>query len=312
VIRLVVVCAALLLPAAAGADSFRERTVAGPVSALAIAGTDVAYSVEYRTRCHEVRAWEVGSRADRRIASHCFQDTSTGSGVAAVATSQGRSLWLTYTGGNYREWSLWTRGGRARPRRIAFEAALVEDPAPIVLGRPWEGALPYAIGRTVVVLAPNGSRRFAVTARARVVRVSAHSRGYAALLESGSVLTISLAGRPIREHSFDVEVEEAVLAAPGLIAKTRDGLEIRDGTSVRTVELPRGARFLGYAQGLLAYGTGRELRLRLLRDGTDWRYRLLAPRFHGALGRRGIAWASGRTLGYSAWVIVSTPPRGSR
>ena len=308
--RIAVVLAALAVVASAGAATARERTVSGPVSALAIAGTDVAYAVEPRRGCHEIRAWEVGSRADRRVASHCFQETSTGSGVAGVATTQGRSLWLTYTGGNYREYSLWTRGGRAKARRIAFQAALVEDPAPIVLGRPWEGALPYAVGRTVVVLSPNGSRRFAVTAPARIVRVSAHSRGYAAVLETGTVLTISPDGRPLREHTFSQPVEEAVLAAAGLIAKTRDGLEIRDGTSTRRIALPRGSRFLGYSEGLVAYASGRELRLRRLRDGADWRYRTLAPRFHAALARRGLAWGSGRTLGYSAWAVVSAPPRG--
>jgi hypothetical protein len=308
VIRVVLVCVALLLPVAAGAATLRERTVPGPVGALAIAGTDIGYAVEYRPRCHEIRAWEVGARADRRVASHCFQDTSTGSGVAGVETTQGRSLWLTYTGGNFREYSLWTQGGRAKPRKIAFEAELVEDPAPIVLGPPWEGALPYAIGRTVVVLGPNGSRRFAVTAPARVVRVSAHSRGYAAVLETGTVLTISLDGRPLREHMFTEPVEDAVLAAAGLVAKTRAGLEIRDGASTRTIALPRGSRFLGYAQGLVAYGTGRQLRLRALTSGRDWVHRTLAPRFHAQLGRRGLTWASGRTLGYSAWVIVSTPP----
>lgn len=308
--RSVVILLALVLAATASAATLRERTVAGPVGALAIAGTDIAYAAEYRTRCHEIRAWEVGSRADRRVASHCFQSTSTGSGVAGVETTQGRSLWLTYTGGNFREYSLWTQGGRAKPRKIAFEAELVDDPAPIVLGRPWEGALPYAIGRTVVVLGPNGARRFAVTAPARVVRVSAHSRGYAAVLETGNVLTISLDGRPLREHTFTQPVEDAVLAAAGLIAKTRDGLEIRDGTSTRTIALPRGSRFLGYAQGLVGYGSGRELRLRALSSGRDWMFRRLVPRFNAQLGRRGITWASGRTLGYSAWAIVSTPPQG--
>jgi hypothetical protein len=310
VARLVPVIAMLVAASAAGAATLRERTVAGPVGALGIAGTDVGYAVEHRPRCHEVRAWEVGSRADRRVASHCFQGTSTGSGVAGVATTQGRSLWLTYTGGNLREWSLWTQGGRGRIRRIAFESAPVDDPAPIVLGRPWEGSLPYAVGRTVVVVAQSGARRFALTAPARVVRVSAHSRGYAAVLETGSVLAISLAGKPIREHAFDAGVEDAVLAAVGLVAKTRAGLEIRDGASVRTVDLPRGARFFGYSEGIVAYGSGRELRLRSLRSGADWRHRTLAPRFHAALARRGLTWASGRTLGFSVWAGVNEPPRG--
>jgi hypothetical protein len=300
-------CVVLALAAAAAASA-RERSLRGPVGAVGAAGADVAYAVEYRPRCHEIRAWNVATRADRKVASHCFQDTSTGSGVAGVATTQGRSLWLTYTGGNYREWSLWTRGGTARLRRIAFEAALVEDPAPVVLGRPWEGALPYAIGRTVIALAPNGARRFTVTARARVAAVTAHSRGYAAVLEDGAVLTISKSGQPIREHAFAATVETAVLAGPGLIAKVPDGLEIRGGSGTRTVALPPGSRFLGYTEGLVAYGTGRQLRLRRLSDGRDWLFRTLAPRFHAELARLGLAWGSGRTLGFTAWSLVSRPP----
>jgi hypothetical protein len=306
VLRILLVCVALFLPAAAGAATLRERTMPGPVSALGVAGTDVAYAVEYRRRCHEIRAWETGSRADRRVASHCFEDTSTGSGIAGVTATAGRTLWLTYTGGNIREWSLWTRVGRGRAKRIAFEPAPVDEPAPVVLGRPWELSLPYAVGRTLVVLAPHEERRFALTARAPVRYVSAHSRGYAAVLDDGkTVLTISPEGRPYREHVFEEEVEAAVLTGIGLIAKLPSGLEIRSPAGTRQpIPLPRGARFLGYSEGLVAYGVGRQLRLRSLRSGSDRLFRTLAPRFHAELGRKGLAWASGRTLGFRAWVLL--------
>ena len=138
-----------------------------------------------------MRLWNVATRGDRRLASHCFVSTSTGSGVAGVIATQGRALWLTYTGGNIREWSLWTKGGRAKAKRLAFLPADVDGPPPVILGSVWEGSLPYATGRTIVVLAPNGSRRFSFTAADRVVYLSAHSRGYAAVLANGSVLTIS-------------------------------------------------------------------------------------------------------------------------
>ena len=273
---------------------------------MTIAGTEVAYADEYRAGCHEVRLWDVATRSDRRLASHCFPQTSTGSGVAGAIATGERALWLTYSGGNIREWSLWTKSVRTAPKRIAFVAADVDGPAPVVLGRVWEGSLPYALGAKVIVLAPNGSRRFTLTAPDRVVALSAHSRGYAAVLASGNVLTISPAGAVLREWVYEPGVaQDAVLAAPGLVVKTRDGLEIRNGDTIRDVALPRGARFLGLSEGIVAYGYGRQLRLKRITGGHDTLYRTLEPRFHAQLGRRGIAFGSGRTLGFTAWALVS-------
>ena len=304
--RLLVLLAVLTVIPAAAAGTLRERTVAGPVSAVGIAGTEVAYADEYRRRCHEVRRWDVATRGDVRVASHCFVSTSTGSGIAAVSVAGGRALWLTYIGGNIREWSLWTKRGIARAKRIAFEAADVDGPAPIVLGSAWDDALPYAVGRRIVVLSPNGSRKFSLDAPAPVRTLSAHSRGYAAVLADGSVLAISPTGRILGQTPFDAGgAQSAVLAAPGLIVETVDGLEIHRGTTVRRIPLPAGARFLGYSEGIVAYGTGKQLRLRRISNGNDVLFRTLAPRFEAQLGRRGLVYASGRTLGFAAWVTVS-------
>jgi hypothetical protein len=299
------VTAVLVVPAALAATA-RERTTPGPLSAVSIAGTEVAYADEYRRGCHEVRLWDVALRGDRRVSSHCFVSTSTGSGVAAVEATGGRAVWITYTGGNIREWSLWTKGRGSRVKRISFLPADVDGPPPVVLGRPWEGSLPYAVGRTVIVLAPNGSRLFTLTAPDRVVALSAHSRGYAAVLANSHVLTISREGRLLRDHSFPAGgVQDAVLAAPGLVAKTPDGIEIRNGDSIRKIALPRSSRFLGYSEGVVAYGLGRQLRLNRLANGHDTLYRTLAPRFQAQLGRRGLVYASGRTLGFSVWAFVA-------
>jgi hypothetical protein len=158
----------------------------------------------------------------------------------------------------------------------------------------------------VIVLLPNGSRKFTVTAPERVVALSAHSRGYAAVLANGHVQTISLDGRLLRDHAFPPgEVQDAVLAAPGLVAKTRAGIEIRNGDTVKTTPLPRNSRFFGYSEGIVAYGLGRQLRLKRLSNGHDTLFRTLAPRFQAQLGRRGVAYASGRTLGFSVWVFVT-------
>ena len=303
----VVLGLALSLAAAAPAH---ERQVAGPLSAVSIAGTEVGYADEYSRTCHEVRLWDVATRSDRRLATHCFVSTSTGSGVSGVIATGGRALWLTYTGGNIREWSLWTKRGTAKVKRIAFLAAAVDGPTPVVLGRVWEGSLPYATGRTIVVLAPNGSRRFTLTAADRVVSVSAHSRGYAAVLANGTVLSISGVGKVIRERSFPAgTVEGAVLAAPGLVVETAAGLEIHRDGPPRMIPLPRGSRFLGLSEGIVAYGIGRQLRLLRLVSGRDTPFHTLGVRFHAQLGRRGLAYASGRTLGYDAWVVVAAGSR---
>jgi hypothetical protein len=297
--------AALLAAVWAVAAGARERQTPGPLSAVSAAGVEVAYSDEYKRGCHEVRLWNTASRADRRLATHCFQSTSTGSGVASVEATGGRALWLTYTGGNIREWSLWTKGGSAKAKRIAFLPADVDGPAPVVLGRVWEGSLPYATGRTIVVLAPNGSRKFTLTAPERVVTLSAHSRGYAAVLANGHVLTISLQGALLRDRPYDPGVaQEAVLAGIGLVVKTRTGIQVVNGDATRETPLPAGSRFLGYVQGTVAYATGRELRLLELANGRDTLFTRLAPRFEAQLGRRGLAYASGRTLGFTVWALL--------
>jgi hypothetical protein len=231
--------------------------------------------------------------------------TSTGSGVAAVEATGGRALWLTYTGGNIREWSLWTKGLRTKAKRIAFLSADVDGPAPLVLGRAWLGSLPYATGRTIVVLATNGSRQLTFTAGDRVLAVSAHSAGYAAVLADGHVLTLSPQGRLLSDVPYEPGfAEDAVLALAGLVVKTRDGVEIRRGASVRRIALPRSSRFLGFFEGVVAYGDGRQLRLLRVSDGKDVLLRTLAPRFQAQIGLGGIGYASGRTLGFNSWGFV--------
>ncbi|MGZ8795517.1 MAG: hypothetical protein ACXW0F_12885 [Gaiellaceae bacterium] len=304
--RVIVLLVAFAVVPAALAAGTRERQTSGRLSAVGIAGTEVSYSHEYRTGCHEIRLWNVAHKGDRRLASHCFVGTSTGSGVGRVAALQMRALWLTYTGGNIREWSLWTKRQGTRAKRISFLTADVDGLPPVVLGRTWGGSLPYAIGRTVIALEPNRARRFTLTAPSRVTALTEHSRGYAALLASGNVLTISPEGAALREFSFDAGfVEDAVLVAAGLVLKTRDGLEIHQSGSSRRMQLRSGSRFFGYSEGIVAYGAGRQLRLRSVWTGRDTLFKTLAPGFQAQLGRRGIAYVSGRTLGFTAWATLS-------
>ena len=62
--------------------------------------------------------------------------TSTGTGIAGIESSAARVLWLSYTGGNTREWSLYTATTSARKGRLLrFVARDVDGPPGIVLGR---------------------------------------------------------------------------------------------------------------------------------------------------------------------------------
>ena len=92
-----------------------------------------------------------------------------------------------------------------------------------------------------------------------------------------------------------------------LLARAADEVFVSTEKLVSTAELglPANARFLGYSEGIAAYGLGRELRLRRLANGQDRIFRRLEPRFHAQLGRRGLAYGSGRMLGFSVWAMVS-------
>jgi hypothetical protein len=199
---------------------------------------------------------------------------------------------------------LWSKIERGKARKLRFAAADADGPAPVVLGRPWDGTLPYAVGRTVFALSAFTGRTFSLTVRERVVALTAHAGGMAAILADGAVLAIR-PGQPVVERAYAPgDASAAVLTSRGLVVKTKSGLEVHWDEKVRTVPLPAGARFLGLAQGLFAYSVGPELRLRRI-DGTgDKLLRRLAPGFHAQLSHRGVAYASGRTLGFRTWVTL--------
>jgi hypothetical protein len=312
-VKLFVASALVAMLAVGAADSASGRDIGanGPVVSLATVGVEVAYAARVQPGCFEIRVWDTADRGVRRYASHCFEATSTGSGVDGVTVSNGRALWLTFTGGNIREWSLWTKSRTAQATRIRFVARNVDAPPPIVLGSAWEGSLPYAVDQTIVVLHSNGSRRFALTTPDRVVFVSAHSRGYAAVLADGRVLTISPTGTVLRERSFNPGfVEAAVLAGPGMMMKTRDGIEIHNGASVRKLALPPGARFLGYSEGIAAYASGRRLRLLRVPTATHTTFRTLpAAGFNAQFGRRGLGYATGTRVFYYGRAVVGAAAR---
>jgi hypothetical protein len=220
-----------------------------PVTGLAADGPRVAFA----SGCGDVRVWRPPARVASRLASPRCEVTSTGSGVAGLALAGTRALWLSYTGGNIREWSLWTASTtRPRPRRLRFLARDVDAPAPIVVGDGDSSRLgdllPYAAGRTVIALRANGSRRFAWVAPGRVAALSALGGELAVAQEGGQVTVLDATGRVLRLERFSGAADAVRITGNGLLVQRGRTLELRAGQSARMFSLLRGVR-LADAEG---------------------------------------------------------------
>ena len=125
------------------------------VTALVVTGRSVVCAVgENATRdCGHVRLWDTGDAGPldvRRLDDpDCGEGLSAGSGVSAVATSGRRVFWVTYIGGNIREYPLWTATPArqvATPARRRVEATATSV-RPLVLGVGTREGVPYAARR---------------------------------------------------------------------------------------------------------------------------------------------------------------------
>src|SRR5580765_7212033 len=127
---LLLLCVSVLSAAAIGVGGARaaDRSVraSAVVGALGVSGPDVAFAaVGTGGLCGTVTLWRPvrgTSVGFPRTPTLCPQ-TSTGTAIAGVETSGDRVLWLFYTGGNIREWSLYTATTTARKaRQLRFVA----------------------------------------------------------------------------------------------------------------------------------------------------------------------------------------------
>lgn len=299
---LVVVCAVVT---AAGSAAARDYPRPGPVTSVGTSEFTIAYVLEAPRGCHEVRSWR-SNGADRRIARHCFSATSTGSGIAAVAYSKGRALYLAYAGGNIRDWMLYTKGESAA-RRIAFASRAVDAPPPIVVAQSSEWALAYAVGSRIVAFDDRGKRLFEHDAGSRVTALSTQQTGVAAVLESGRAIGLSYSGRLVASRDYaPADAQAAELTVQGLLVKTRSAIELGSASVNRTFPVPPNARWLGFASGTFAYAVGRSMYLGRVSDGKQVVYRRFAAPFVAQIGRITIATASGRTLSRESRIAVTS------
>ena len=290
----------LVLALAASASA---ATVASPgtVSALAADGERVAYaSGRSRTDCDRVRLWTPRTGRVVRLGrtTPCVQ-TSTGTGIASVAIAGTRVLWLHYTGGNIREWSLFTATTtRPVPRRLAFVSADVDAPAPIVVGAGdasrFGDLLPYAVGRTVTVLRANGARRFSWTAPARVTALSAMDGELVVGMEDGRVTGLDASGTVIATARFAATPIDVVrLTGAAFVVQQGRTVTFQGGGAPRTRVLATGSRVEDAAGSRVFYVVRGSARMLDFGAGTD---RVLGTATHVQTEGSTVVLAAGRTV----------------
>jgi hypothetical protein len=303
-----ILLAVATVASAAAAD--RTTTSPGQVRALARSGYSVAFlSAPYDGRCGpRVELWSLVTRGvyplGRRPDLFCRDRPSTGSGITDIAVAGNRALWLAYTGGNLRDWILQTATTtRPAERQLEFREVDVDAPPPIVLGVASELVMPYSIGSTVKVLRANGSRAFTWNAPGRVTNTTSYNANVAVFVAGGRCYVLSPTGAIQRTYVFAPgSVQEFAFAGRGLVVQlTGSRVQIRTGSAVKTLTLPAGARMLDFAEGILLYKLGRQVRARRVSTGKD---ALLRSAAFAVLEHNGLTYASGRRVSSVAMVNV--------
>jgi hypothetical protein len=311
-----VVLAALVLVAVAGAATLdRGRLRPARITAIDMSNQAIASASAWTAgHCESVEIWAPDIRAayQFRMPGPCPQ-TSTGRGVAAVSMSDNRVAWLSYAGGNTRDWTLWTASRFARkPLKLRFASADVDASPPIVLGNGSgdNGVIPYAVGADVVALSDNGRRGLSWHAPARVLALNADSSGATAvgvLLETGQLDVVSKVGAHVSVQVYDYAPKEVTaFRTIGRTAyvSTKSDIEIRTPTTTTPLDLGPGAMVIGFSDGNLVYTRGAEIRDSKRPNGEDVLLRHVKQPFLAEFDRRGLAWTAGRQVCFTVRVYL--------
>jgi hypothetical protein len=310
--RVVAALAALFAVAAAASGASADRTVKSPGKVLGIArsGYSAAFlSGPYDGHCGaHVELWDLATGGVYRLGRHtdaiCREGPSTGSGVTDLAVSRTRVLWLAYAGGNNRDWLLFTATTTRRTeRQLELRTVDVDAPPPIVVGVASESVLPYSVGSTVKVLADNGKLLYRWQAPAQVTNSTAYGRRVAVFVKGGRCFVLSPSGSVRQTYTFPPgAVQEFALVEIGLVVQLPGGrVEIHRGSAVTKLRIPARARMLDFAQHLLLYKLGNQLRARRVSTGKD---ALLRRGTFAQLEHNGLSYAAGTRVHSVAMAYV--------
>jgi hypothetical protein len=312
--RVSALLAGLLATAAVASAASADRTVTSPgtVQALARSSFSVAFlSGPTRSHCGpQVRLWNLVNGGVYPLGRHtdavCNEGPSGGSGVRDIAVAGTRALWLAYAGGNLTDWTLYTATTtKPSERMLEFKEVDADAPSPIVLGTASEQVLPYSVGPTVTVLKANGAKAYTWRGPGPVTNTTAYEGRVAAFVKGGKCYVLSPAGAVLATYAFPPgAVQEFALAGAGLVVQLPHGkVEIHRGASVRTIRLPAAARMLDYAEGVVLYKVGKQIRARRVFNNKD---AFLRYGTFGVLEHNGLSYAAGRKVSSLAWVNVTS------
>jgi hypothetical protein len=312
--RLLLALAGLLTAAAVASAASADRTVTSPGKVLGLARSEfsVAFlSGPYKGHCGpHVELWNLVTGGVRRLGRHtdavCNEGPSGGSGVTDLAVAGTRVLWLAYAGGNLTDWTLETATTtRPAERQLEFQEVQTGAPSPIVLGVASGSVLPYSIGSTVKALSATGKLLYTWKAPAKVTNTTAYNGQVAVFVTGGRCFVLSPQGAVQQTYTFPPgAVQEFALAGIGLVVQLPGGkIEIHKGASVRTLQLPPQAHMLDFAESIVLYRLGTQIRGRQIGTGKD---ALLRHAPLAVLEHNGLSYAVGNRVYSVAMVVVST------
>jgi hypothetical protein len=229
---LFVVLAGCLLVAAAGATSKVTIPARSTVTAVAADGTQTSFATTpTATDCDRVFVWQAAKRRPVQLGKK-QRCKGKSNGIAWLAMTKGRALWLTETGSPVATVRLWT-ASTSRPTPKALQTATRDvsagAPEPILVGAAGGGLLPYAVGSVVTVLRSNGSTAFTWPASSAVVATSARGSRVAVAQQGARVTVLDSGGHIVSVDLFASEVSAVALTAKGLLVQRGTTLELRRG-----------------------------------------------------------------------------------
>jgi hypothetical protein len=268
-----VLSAGILVGAAAAAE--RSVSMPGTIAGVNADGGRLAYlDAASSGDCGGLRVWTLSTRATPRLNGKAWcpaGGTSTGTGLVGPGLAGSRAVWVSFVGGNLREWTLWTSvPGAPSPKLIRTIARDVDTPGPFAIGAGDQDLLPYGQDAQVIAMRANGARRFAWNAPSRVAAVAAGSGRVAVLLAAGPVVVLSNAGAVVERHEYAAGALRAVrTSGSDLVVRTAAGID-RWSSGARTgFSLPAGAALEDVVGGIVVYTRGGDVRGLRLSDGAD-------------------------------------------
>jgi hypothetical protein len=287
--------AASLCTGVAGATS--ESLIVGrsSVTALAADGDQVAFAAaRTASDCDRAFIWQRLSRQTFQLGKK--QSCAGERGVAGIAVTGGRALWVTWVNGKARDWQLWTgTTTRRTPRQLQLVMRALDEPQPIIVGVAGGGLLPYAVDSTVTALRANGTTAFAWAAPSRVVALAA-SDGRVAVAQEGSRVTVlDSRGKVVSVNLYASDVSAVAFASKGLIVQRGVVLELRRETEAHEYTIRPDSHLVGADGKWAVWSDGKLVHVIRLPDGAQ--NATFAGSFVALAGNR-LYVANGRTIAF--------------